>query len=56
MILKSIFLAPKPAFYHAVHDGPVVSMERSPFYKDILLSVGGWTLAVWKEGVAVSLY
>ncbi|XP_059149389.1 dynein axonemal intermediate chain 3-like [Physella acuta] len=42
---------PKPAFYHSVHDGPVVSMERSPFYKDILLSVGGWTLAVWKEGV-----
>ncbi|GFS17212.1 WD repeat-containing protein 63 [Elysia marginata] len=43
---------PKPAYYHVTHDGPVVSMQRSPFFKDILLSVGGWTLALWKEGVS----
>lgn len=43
---------PKPAYYHCLHDGPVVSMNRSPFFKDILLSVGGWTLAIWKEGVS----
>lgn len=43
---------PKPAYYHVTHDGPVVSMQRSPFFKDILLSVGGWTLALWKEGIS----
>ncbi|KAK0069497.1 WD repeat-containing protein 63 [Biomphalaria pfeifferi] len=43
---------PKPAFYHCLHDGPIVSMERSPFFKEVLLSVGGWTFALWKEGVS----
>ncbi|BFY99788.1 hypothetical protein BsWGS_02828 [Bradybaena similaris] len=43
---------PRPAYYHAIHDGPVVSLQRSPFFKDVLLSVGGWTLAIWKEGVS----
>jgi len=43
---------PKPAYYHSLHDGPVVSLNRSPFFKDVLLSVGGWTLALWKEGVS----
>ncbi|CAL1545233.1 unnamed protein product [Lymnaea stagnalis] len=43
---------PKPAFYHTIHDGPIVSMERSPFFKDVLLSVGGWTFSLWKEGVS----
>ncbi|KAH9523462.1 WD repeat-containing protein 63 [Bulinus truncatus] len=42
---------PKPAYYHCLHDGPIVSMQRSPFFKEVLLSVGGWTFALWKEGV-----
>ncbi|KAK6180530.1 hypothetical protein SNE40_012670 [Patella caerulea] len=42
---------PKPDYYHALHDGPVTTLQRSPFFKDIVLSVGGWTLALWKEGV-----
>nr|XP_014342639.1 PREDICTED: WD repeat-containing protein 63 isoform X2 [Latimeria chalumnae] len=26
-------------------------LQRSPFFQDIILTVGGWTLAIWKEGV-----
>jgi WD40 repeat protein len=32
------------------HHGPIRSLERSPFFEDILLTVGDWTVAVWKEG------
>lgn len=42
---------PKPEYYHAIHDGPVVSLQRSPFFNDVILSVGGWTFTIWKEGV-----
>ncbi|ESP02449.1 hypothetical protein LOTGIDRAFT_199692 [Lottia gigantea] len=42
---------PKPDYYHTIHDGPVSTLQRSPFFKDIVLSIGGWTLAIWKEGV-----
>ena len=38
------------------HDGQVLALERSPFFKDIILTVGGWTFAIWKEGVTVSIY
>lgn len=49
-----LFSAPKPSFYHGSHDGPVVALERSPFMKEVLLSVGGWNFTIWKEGVSVS--
>ncbi|KAK3092104.1 hypothetical protein FSP39_025223 [Pinctada imbricata] len=42
---------PKPDFYHAIHDGRVNTVQRSPFFKDIVLCVGGWTFTIWKEGV-----
>lgn len=29
------------------------TLQKSPFIKDILLSVGGWTFSIWKEGVKV---
>ena len=44
----------KPDFYSALHDGPITALQRSPFFKDIILCVGGWTFSVWKEGVNVS--
>eukprot|EP00026_Physarum_polycephalum_P002615 Phypoly_transcript_02622.p1 GENE.Phypoly_transcript_02622~~Phypoly_transcript_02622.p1 ORF type:complete len:855 (+),score=165.96 Phypoly_transcript_02622:154-2718(+) len=37
------------------HHGPVKSLERSPFFDDILLTVGDWTVSVWKEGGATPL-
>ncbi|KAL8583506.1 hypothetical protein ACOMHN_056316 [Nucella lapillus] len=43
---------PKPTYYHTLHDGPVTSLQRSPFLKEVVLSIGGWTWAIWKEGVS----
>lgn len=50
------FLAPAspPKQHFRGHCGPVCCVERSPFFRDILLSVGGWTFALWKEGAQVS--
>lgn len=42
---------PKPDYYHSLHDGPVVSLQRSPFFKDVILCVGGWSFSIWKEGI-----
>ena len=39
----------------AIHDGPVRTMARSPHLPKLLLTVGGYSWAVWKEGAAVSL-
>ncbi|XP_016076111.1 PREDICTED: WD repeat-containing protein 63 [Miniopterus natalensis] len=41
----------KPVSLSTVHDGAVHTVQRSPFYKDIILTVGGWNVAIWKEGV-----
>ena len=30
------------------------TLQKSPFIKDILLSVGGWTFSIWKKGVKVN--
>ena len=32
------------------HCAEVKALQRSPFFRDILLSIGGWTFALWKEG------
>ena len=32
------------------HEGPVRSIERSPFFPDVALSVGNWTFKLFKEG------
>ncbi|XP_032302149.1 WD repeat-containing protein 63 isoform X2 [Coturnix japonica] len=34
-----------------VHKEAVNTVQRSPFFKDIILSVGGGNFAIWKEGV-----
>ncbi|XP_045159985.2 dynein axonemal intermediate chain 3-like isoform X2 [Mercenaria mercenaria] len=44
---------PKPDFYHTVHDGPVSTVQRSPFFKDVVLCVGGWNFTIWKEGLII---
>ncbi|KAM5267372.1 dynein axonemal intermediate chain 3 [Hipposideros larvatus] len=41
----------KPVNLCTVHDGAVHTVQRSPFYKDIILTIGGWNMAIWKEGV-----
>ncbi|XP_074523900.1 dynein axonemal intermediate chain 3 isoform X2 [Halichoeres trimaculatus] len=35
----------------SVHHWFVNTVERSPFFKDIILTVGSWNFAIWKEGV-----
>uniref|UniRef100_A0AAR2K6V8 WD repeat domain 63 n=1 Tax=Pygocentrus nattereri TaxID=42514 RepID=A0AAR2K6V8_PYGNA len=43
--------SPKPTHRFRVHDSLVNTVLRSPFFKDIILTVGGWNFAIWKEGV-----
>lgn len=45
--------APKPQFATQVHDKGIEALQRSPFFKDVLLLVGGWTFSLWKEGKEV---
>ncbi|XP_008062999.1 WD repeat-containing protein 63 [Carlito syrichta] len=45
------YTSKKPVSLYAVHDGAVHTIQRSPFYNDIILTVGGWNVAIWKEGV-----
>ncbi|PFX30161.1 Dynein intermediate chain 2, axonemal [Stylophora pistillata] len=44
-------VSPRPEQVWLAHDGPITTLQRSPFFRDILLTVGGWTFAIWKEGV-----
>ncbi|XP_029905060.1 dynein axonemal intermediate chain 3 [Myripristis murdjan] len=41
----------KPLHCFNVHDWWVNTVQRSPFFKDVILTVGGWNFAIWKEGV-----
>ena len=36
------------------HFRPCNSLQRSPFYKDIMLSVGDWNFNLWKEASDVT--
>ncbi|XP_040533261.1 dynein axonemal intermediate chain 3 isoform X1 [Gallus gallus] len=36
---------------YTIHKEAVNTVQRSPFFKDIILSVGGWNFAIWKENV-----
>jgi len=40
----------KPAYSISSHAGPIHCLLRSPFYSHIIMSVGGWSLSIWKEG------
>ncbi|KAE8294652.1 WD repeat-containing protein 63 [Larimichthys crocea] len=41
----------KPLHCYRVHDGMVNTVQRSPFFKDIILTMGSFNFAIWKEGV-----
>mmetsp|Transcript_38086 Transcript_38086/g.64023 ORF Transcript_38086/g.64023 Transcript_38086/m.64023 type:complete len:812 (-) Transcript_38086:308-2743(-) len=43
------------AVYNA-HFGDTASIQRSPFFKDILLTVGDWTFNIWKEGHSMPIF
>ncbi|XP_057649501.1 dynein axonemal intermediate chain 3 [Chionomys nivalis] len=45
------FMPKKPVNLYTVHDGAVHTVQRSPFYNDIILTIGGWNVAIWKEEV-----
>ncbi|NXJ47178.1 WDR63 protein, partial [Spizaetus tyrannus] len=34
-----------------IHTETINTLQRSPFFKDIILSVGGRNFAIWKEGI-----
>ena len=36
-----------------VHDGPVSIMLKSPFMSHLLLTMGGYSFAIWNEGIMV---
>ncbi|NXS49840.1 WDR63 protein, partial [Balaeniceps rex] len=36
---------------YTIHAETITTLQRSPFFKDILLSIGGRNFAIWKEGV-----
>ena len=36
-------------FVEVVHDGPVNAVSRSPHYSDLILTVGGNLLIIWRE-------
>lgn len=38
------------------HFRPARCLERSPFFKDIILSIGDWDFNIWKEGFETPLF
>lgn len=51
-----ISLGQKHVQKYTIHTETIDSLQRSPFFKDVILSVGGQTFAIWKEGVTVSYF
>ncbi|XP_040041162.2 dynein axonemal intermediate chain 3 [Gasterosteus aculeatus] len=41
----------KPLHCFNTHYWLVNTLQRSPFFKDIILTIGNWNFAIWKEGV-----
>ncbi|KAM7011894.1 dynein axonemal intermediate chain 3 [Tautogolabrus adspersus] len=41
----------KPLHCSSIHHWFVNTVQRSPFFKDIILTVGAWDFAIWREGV-----
>ena len=38
------------------HFGAISSLQRSPFFEDIVLSVGEWSFKIWKEGLSSPIF
>ena len=49
-----LHVAPKPTSCVYAHYGSLCAMERSPFFNDIILTVGGCNFSIWKEDIVVS--
>ncbi|RXN11979.1 WD repeat-containing 63 [Labeo rohita] len=49
--LECFLSGTKPIHRFLVHDTLVNTVTRSPFFKDIILTVGSFSFAIWKEGV-----
>lgn len=43
----------KPLHCFRVHHWMVNTVQRSPFFKNIILTVGEWNFAIWREEVMV---
>lgn len=56
MAFLYFFVAARPEFSLDAHDSTIHSLQKSPFLKDIMLTVGGWTFSIWKDGVTVRLH
>ncbi|XP_056270650.1 dynein axonemal intermediate chain 3 [Pseudoliparis swirei] len=41
----------KPLHCFSIHHWQVNTVQRSPFFNDIILTIGSWNFAIWKEGV-----
>uniref|UniRef100_A0A3Q0RVD9 Dynein axonemal intermediate chain 3 n=1 Tax=Amphilophus citrinellus TaxID=61819 RepID=A0A3Q0RVD9_AMPCI len=41
----------KPLLCFGTHHWSVNTIQRSPFFKDVILTTGGWNFAIWKEDV-----
>ncbi len=48
-ISNSLTSASRVEYAINMHYGPISDLERSPFFPDILLSAGGWSVHIWKE-------
>ena len=42
-------VAPRPNWQSDAHAGPITTVARSPFFPDVVLTVGGWSFSIWKE-------
>ena len=38
-------------WYNCIQINITLSLIRSPFFSELVLSVGGWTFCLWKEGL-----
>jgi len=46
----------EPMLVENAHAGPVVSVERSPFFSELLLSVGWWGFKIFRHGSQLPIF
>ena len=52
----AVLSAPRANWYAVAHGGPVHTLERNPFFHDLILSVGGWNFSLWREEYLVRIW
>lgn len=58
-INRNVYIGDNPEITEELiqaHSGPVVILERSPFFSDVYLTAGGWTFKLWREGQQVPVF